>query len=93
MSEGNGTLDVIALIAGDAIEREGELRCVGISPDVRFYELLLRLTIIRQLARGALSEASLAGLPPEAHVELAKCVADSVRKAADEDQPRTQIVH
>ncbi|OKO68580.1 hypothetical protein AC629_42015 [Bradyrhizobium sp. NAS80.1] len=93
MSEGNGTLNVIALIAGDAIEREGELRCGGISSGVRFYELLLRLTIIRELARGALSETSLAGLPPQAHVELAKCVADSVRKAVDEDRSETQVIH
>ena len=93
MSESNATLSLIAMTASDTVEREGRLRCAGISSDERIEELLLCLTIIERLARGALPEKRLAGLPPEAHAELVKCIADSVREAVQESQHKARVVH
>jgi hypothetical protein len=43
---------------------------------VRLHELLLRLIIIERLARGELPEMEQARLPPEAHPELIKRLAE-----------------
>ena len=93
MSEPSATLSLIAMTARDAVEREGRLRCADISSSERIEELLLRLSIIERLARGALPQKMLAGLPPEAHAELVKCIADSVREAVQESEPKTRVVH
>ena len=93
MPEPNATLSLIAMTASDAVEREGRLRCADISISERIDELLLRLTIIERLARGALPEKRLAGLPPEAHAELVQCIADSVREAVRESQCKSRVVH
>ena len=93
MSEPNATLSLIAMTASDAVEREGRLRCADTSSTERIDELVLRLTIIERLARGALPEKRLAGLSTEAHAELIKCIADSVREAVQESEPKTRVVH
>ena len=93
MSEPSATLSLIAMTASDAVEREGRLRCADISISERIDELLLRLTIIERLARGALPEKRLAGLPPEAHAELVQCIADSVREAVRESLCKSRVVH
>jgi hypothetical protein len=81
------------MTASDAVEREGRLRCAGISFNERIDELLLRLTIIERLARGELPEKRLAGLPPEAHAELVQCLAEGVREAVRESQCKSRVVH
>jgi hypothetical protein len=57
---------------------------------VRLHELLLRLTIIERLARGELPEMEQAGLPPEAHPELIKRLAE---ETANEHQREMRVVH
>jgi hypothetical protein len=81
------------MTASDAVEREGRLRCADVSISERIDELLLRLTIIERLARGALPEKRLAGLPPEAHAELVEFLAEGVREAVRESQCKSRVVH
>jgi hypothetical protein len=55
--------------------------------------LLLYLTIIERLARGALPEAERALLPPDETPEHVKRLAQEIREGADELQGKRRVVH
>ncbi|MDI2076557.1 hypothetical protein [Bradyrhizobium sp. Mp27] len=95
MSEPLDTLSLIARIAGKAIERAREQRReTSITQDSeRTAALLLDLTIIKRLARGALPESELVALPPEENAELVKRLAEEIREAADDCQRKTRVIH
>ncbi|MHC2292871.1 hypothetical protein [Bradyrhizobium barranii] len=89
------TLSLIAKIAGRAIQKDREQRReAGVTPAIERTEtLLLHLTIIKRLARGALPASELALLPAEENPELVKRLAQEVRQVANELQRKRSVIH
>ena len=95
MSGQNGTLSLIVRIAGKAIEKQREQRReTGVSSgDGSIQALLLYLTVIRQLARGALPEAEQASLPPDENPDLVRRLTQELLETVDECRARRKAFH
>jgi hypothetical protein len=95
MSEQNGALSLIARIAGRAIEKQREQRReTGVScSDGSIQALLLYLTVIERLARGALPETEQALLPPDETPDLVRRLAQEILEGADECLRKRRVVH